>query len=154
MFTDVQAISQYARNNVALAVEHGLISGFPDETFKPQMQLTRAQAAAILYRAYQFGNDNKVGFEGEQSSTPNGIKKDELLGSTMQLEMMGKLIEQIMALQLQQQEQSKQQTPLELLEQISHLQNQLNQLSSQQNQPQPVVEPVTAEEEKPRDGII
>ena len=66
MFKDYDGISAFALNYVALAVSNNLISGYPDETFKPQSALTRAEAAAILYRAYQHGNGNKVDFEMPQ----------------------------------------------------------------------------------------
>jgi hypothetical protein len=59
MFKDYNGISDYAKDYVALAVENSLVSGFPDETFKAQQPVTRAQAAAMLWRAYQYGNDNK-----------------------------------------------------------------------------------------------
>lgn len=65
MFTDYQSISNYAMNYIALAVENKLISGYPDETIRPQRPLTRAEAAAIIYKAYQYGNDNKVGIVSE-----------------------------------------------------------------------------------------
>jgi hypothetical protein len=64
MFKDYDSISPFARSYIALAVENKLVSGFPDETFKAQMSVTRAQAAAMMYRAYQYGSDVK----GEQST--------------------------------------------------------------------------------------
>ncbi|HZG86153.1 S-layer homology domain-containing protein [Paenibacillus sp.] len=60
MFTDVSSISSYARNYVSIAVESKLVSGFPDDTFRAQLPVTRAQAAAMLHRAYQFGSDTKT----------------------------------------------------------------------------------------------
>jgi hypothetical protein len=73
MFKDYDSISPFARDYVALAVENKLVSGFPDETFKAQASVTRAQASAMLYRAYQYGNDNKdeQGIKGQVPiSTP------------------------------------------------------------------------------------
>ncbi len=64
MFTDWQSISEGARKYVSVAIEKGLISGFEDNTFRGQDTITRAQASALLWRAYQYGNDNKV-FEEE-----------------------------------------------------------------------------------------
>jgi len=66
MFTDYDSISAYARNYVAIAVENGLISGYPDETFRSQEAITRAQAAAIMSRAFRLGNDNKLQQEGNK----------------------------------------------------------------------------------------
>ena len=59
MFTDVDSISSDARKYVAVAVERGLVSGYEDDTFRGQDSITRAEATAILWRAYQYGNDNK-----------------------------------------------------------------------------------------------
>lgn len=60
MFSDYRSISQNARVYVATAVENGLISGYDDGTFKGQNSITRAEAATLLWRAYQYGNDNKT----------------------------------------------------------------------------------------------
>ncbi|MDO3411485.1 S-layer homology domain-containing protein [Saccharibacillus sp. CPCC 101409] len=58
MFKDYAGISESAKNYVAVAVENGLVSGYQDETFRPQAPVTRAEAATLLWRAYQYGNDN------------------------------------------------------------------------------------------------
>ncbi|MEK3884953.1 S-layer homology domain-containing protein [Paenibacillus sp. PL2-23] len=71
MFKDYAGISESAKDYVALAVENGLISGFPDETFRPQATVTRAEATVMLWRAYQYGNDNKdVGSDDDNVTTP------------------------------------------------------------------------------------
>lgn len=59
MFTDWQSISADARGYVAAAVENGLISGYEDRTFRGQDSINRAEAATLLWRAYQYGNENK-----------------------------------------------------------------------------------------------
>ena len=59
MFTDIDSISSDARKYVAVAVERGLVSGYEDDTFRGQDSITRAEATAMLWRAYQYGNDNK-----------------------------------------------------------------------------------------------
>ena len=59
-FTDVNSISNSLKAYVAVAVEKDLISGFDDGTFRGQNTLTRAEAATLLWRAFQYGNDNKV----------------------------------------------------------------------------------------------
>lgn len=59
MFSDSQSISGNAKIYVATAVENGLISGYDDGTFKGQNGITRAEAATLLWRAYQYGNQNK-----------------------------------------------------------------------------------------------
>ncbi|MDO4563156.1 MAG: S-layer homology domain-containing protein [Clostridia bacterium] len=60
MFTDWQSISADARKYVAAALENGLISGYDDNTFRGQDSITRAEAATLLWRAYQYGNGNKT----------------------------------------------------------------------------------------------
>lgn len=59
-FTDTDSISNNIKQYVAVAVEKGLISGFEDNTFRGQATITRAEAATLLWRAFQYGNDNKV----------------------------------------------------------------------------------------------
>lgn len=50
-FADKGAISPWAREYVARAVNHGIIAGYPDNTFRPQYAASRAEAAAIVNRA-------------------------------------------------------------------------------------------------------
>lgn len=69
MFIDWQSISEGARKYVSVAVENGLISGYEDNTFRGQASITRAEAATLLWRAYQYGNENKV-FEKENFDEP------------------------------------------------------------------------------------
>ncbi|MGG1876675.1 S-layer homology domain-containing protein [Paenibacillus cisolokensis] len=68
MFKDYEGISESAKDYVAIAVENGLVSGYPDETFRPQNSITRAEAAALLWRAFMYGNDNKGVGGGDQST--------------------------------------------------------------------------------------
>ena len=60
MFSDAESISNSAKKYIAVAIERGLISGYNDETFRGQQTITRAEAAALLWRVSQFGNDNKI----------------------------------------------------------------------------------------------
>ncbi len=50
-FTDGDTITDEGKPYVAAAVEFGLISGFEDNTFRGQDPVTRAEAAALLWRA-------------------------------------------------------------------------------------------------------
>lgn len=59
-FTDISSISNSLKAYVAVAVQKDLINGFEDGTFRGQNTLTRAEAATLLWRAFQYGNDNKV----------------------------------------------------------------------------------------------
>lgn len=59
-FSDMNSISNSLKAYVAVAVEKELIDGFEDGTFRGQDTLTRAEAATLLWRAFQYGSDNKV----------------------------------------------------------------------------------------------
>lgn len=69
MFTDTDSISSEAKKYVATAVNRGLVSGYDDRTFRGQESITRAEAAAMLWRAYQYGNDNKQ-FDNYATAVP------------------------------------------------------------------------------------
>jgi lactocepin len=49
-FTDSASISENAQDAVKIAVALNLIKGKPDQTFAPKENLTRAQAAVVVYR--------------------------------------------------------------------------------------------------------
>lgn len=70
MFSDVASISESARKYVATAIEKGLVSGYDDGTFRGQATITRAEAATMLWRAYQYGNENKQFDITEPVATP------------------------------------------------------------------------------------
>ena len=70
MFKDYDAISLPIRPFVATAVEKGLMSGYPDETFRPQHTVTRAEAATMLWRAYQYGKTEDIKIIPGQDATP------------------------------------------------------------------------------------
>lgn len=84
MFRDYESISENAKDYVAIAVENGLVSGYEDETFRAQATITRAEAAALLWRAFQYGNDNKgVGGQGNTSTnTPSETQPPKDQSST------------------------------------------------------------------------
>lgn len=49
-FSDIADISPNLRDEVALAVNNHLISGFPNGTLQPSASITRAQASAMVYK--------------------------------------------------------------------------------------------------------
>ncbi len=49
-YADAESISEYAKNPVVWASEKGIINGNEDNTFAPQMNITRAETAAIFER--------------------------------------------------------------------------------------------------------
>lgn len=77
-FSDNDTISNYAKAYVAVAVKENLIAGFTDNTFRGQDTLSRAQAATLLYRAFQHGNADKViGGSSTIQPTTKPSKDDE-----------------------------------------------------------------------------
>lgn len=76
-FKDVDSISNYAKGYVAVAVQNNLISGFEDNTFRGQATLTRAEAATLLYRAFQHGNADKVVAAPEEPIKQNSVSIKE-----------------------------------------------------------------------------
>ena len=53
-FADSAQISTWAKESVDKAAGAGLITGYPDGTFKPQANSTRSEAAVLLERIMQF----------------------------------------------------------------------------------------------------
>ena len=49
-FSDSNEISQYAKEYVAQCVAMGVITGYEDNSFKPKNNITKAEAAAMLFR--------------------------------------------------------------------------------------------------------
>lgn len=67
-FADVGQISTNLRKYVALSVKFGLIEGFVQNNqtvFSPQGNLTRAQAATLLYRAFK-NNEEKITYDEDK----------------------------------------------------------------------------------------
>lgn len=50
-FADNSSISSWAKDVVVAAVNHGIISGYPDNTVRPQGNATRAEAATVIVKA-------------------------------------------------------------------------------------------------------
>jgi len=49
-FTDSQAISPWAKPGVAAAFKGGFITGYPDGSFKPQGNTSRAEAVSLILK--------------------------------------------------------------------------------------------------------
>ncbi|MOA27822.1 Cellulosome-anchoring protein precursor [compost metagenome] len=50
-FKDGDMIALWAKPEVAALTTEQVINGYPDQTFKPKRNLTRAECAALIYRA-------------------------------------------------------------------------------------------------------
>ena len=53
-FKDAKKISISAKDSVALLLKENILTGYTDGTFGPKSYLTRAEAAAIIYRIFMF----------------------------------------------------------------------------------------------------
>jgi hypothetical protein len=47
-FADKELIGEWARDSILIAVKSGIISGYPDNTFRPRNNITRAETFAIF----------------------------------------------------------------------------------------------------------
>ena len=69
-FKDADKIPEWSRSNIAAVVEHQLMNGFPDNTFKPQRNITRAGAVVSLDRAINY--DSKASAEPVKPAVVEG----------------------------------------------------------------------------------
>lgn len=74
-FKDRKEIPAGAVGYVAVAVEKGLVTGYENNTFRPNQPVTRAELAAILDRTGDQIPDNESGF-GQFSGTLAGVTSD------------------------------------------------------------------------------
>ncbi|WP_051289774.1 S-layer homology domain-containing protein [Paenibacillus massiliensis] len=70
-FTDEANISPQLKKYVNVAADHNLITGYSDGTFKPLGPISRAEAAALLYRAIKNVGGISTPISGQQTSNPN-----------------------------------------------------------------------------------
>lgn len=49
LYDDNQMISNWARNSISLVTQESVMKGYPDQKFMPKKQLTRQEAAMIIY---------------------------------------------------------------------------------------------------------
>ena len=66
-FNDYQSIDSWAKSSVNKVATHGIMSGFPDKTFGPQKNITRAETVVTL--------DKALAYKPEKISGINGVVK-------------------------------------------------------------------------------
>ncbi|MCT4507947.1 MAG: leucine-rich repeat protein [Tepidibacter sp.] len=86
-FKDKDEISSWAKASVELLVSRGYLNGYPDETFGPKKNITRAEAAAMLGKVFKSNSsssftikkksDNKSSSSSSSSSSVKTISKGE-----------------------------------------------------------------------------
>lgn len=60
-FKDYPGMEQWAQASINTVIAHGIMSGFPDKTFKAQNNITRAEAVATLERSLSYPNESDTG---------------------------------------------------------------------------------------------
>jgi len=55
-FVDTDKISDWAKNAVVTASGKNIISGYPDNTFRPQNNATRAEAATVIIKSLKLAS--------------------------------------------------------------------------------------------------
>ena len=70
-FDDWDTVSGYAENALAWAVETGLVTGYDDNTVKPQRELNRAELAVLMHRFHRWllHDRGELEYEWTQSKT-------------------------------------------------------------------------------------
>jgi hypothetical protein len=59
-FSDDMKIRSWAKSSISAAVKAGWLQGYPDGTFRPQVEITRSEVAVILVRVLGIINELKV----------------------------------------------------------------------------------------------
>ena len=75
-FTDKGSISDWAKDSVNTAVSYGVINGYPDGSFGPDKNITRAEAATMLYRAIELSGKMAFYVDGENGNDENDGSKN------------------------------------------------------------------------------
>lgn len=59
-FSDNKDIPDWARGYVQTVVDKGILKGYPDNTFKPDATITRAEVIALVMKAFGLGDSSKA----------------------------------------------------------------------------------------------
>ena len=68
--TDLSTISTVVRPYVALAIQHSLMRGYPDGSFKGQNPMTRAEVCTVLSKILNGGSESKVVLDIPEPTPP------------------------------------------------------------------------------------
>ena len=64
-FSDSSSVSGWALDGVRAAFENGLISGYPDGTFRPDAEITRAEACHLIVSLINLQSDDEQASDGQ-----------------------------------------------------------------------------------------
>ncbi len=75
VFSDASKIPEWGRDAVYTLAFNNILSGYEDNTFKPEKSLTRAEAFVVIYKSLPFVNEKEEETEEEksESSTVTGV---------------------------------------------------------------------------------
>ncbi|MBD2847083.1 S-layer homology domain-containing protein [Paenibacillus sp. IB182496] len=79
VFRDAADVAPGVRDAVAAAIAYGIVGGYADGTFRPQATITRAETAAILYRAVFGPLETGAGTADEPAGRPDTAMPAELI---------------------------------------------------------------------------
>lgn len=76
-FTDADAIADWSRGAVGALVERGILSGYPDGSFRPDGGVTRAEAVTLLDRAVREAHAEPIvlGRAGQTFGPETGLRR-------------------------------------------------------------------------------
>lgn len=74
-FSDNGEITALAKDELAAAVENGIIKGYEDNSLRPQADVTRAEAATLIYRAIKLKDSTS---EPDTEQAPDESDKPEI----------------------------------------------------------------------------
>lgn len=63
-FTDHLSIDKWAQSSINAVLNNGIMSGFPDKTFKAQQNISRAEAVVTLERSLDYPKEGFLGLKG------------------------------------------------------------------------------------------
>lgn len=81
-FEDEEEISRNMRSYIATAVNEHLISGYEDQTFRPQAPITRAEIAVLIHKAIKQSNHGQVFFLEMELPSITNFKNLMIYGKT------------------------------------------------------------------------
>lgn len=75
-YSDSDEISPHLRTYVAIAVQSGLLKGYEDNTIRPQEGITRAETAALLFRAIKRPVSEDIVVEKPEKEPEKEVKEE------------------------------------------------------------------------------